>query len=62
MMASMPRAAILAAIFAACMPLSAHDIITTKITWSREVSRIVYARCLNCHREGGPAFSLATYA
>src|SRR5437773_2329990 len=47
---------------AAGMPLSAHDPITTKITWSREVSRIVYARCLGCHREGGAAFSLATYA
>jgi len=42
-------------------PASAHDIITTKITWSREVSRIVYKRCLGCHREGGSAFSLATY-
>jgi hypothetical protein len=39
----------------------AHDTITTKITWSREVSRIVYKRCVSCHQEGGPAFSLATY-
>jgi len=45
----------------AFFPASAHDIISTKITWSREVSRIVYKRCLGCHREGGPAFSLATY-
>jgi hypothetical protein len=45
----------------AVFPAFAHDIITTKITWSREVSRIVYKRCLECHREGGPAFSLATY-
>lgn len=40
---------------------SAHDIITTPITWSREISRIVYARCASCHREGGRAFSLMTY-
>ena len=39
----------------------AHDIITTPITWSREISRIVYARCASCHREGGRAFSLMTY-
>jgi hypothetical protein len=42
-------------------PLHAHDPITTKITWSREVSRIVYLRCLSCHRAGGAAFSLARY-
>ena len=58
----MSRATTLAAVFAACTPLAAHEVITTKITWSREVSRIVYARCLSCHREGGTAFSLATYA
>lgn len=40
----------------------AHDIITTPITWSREISRIVYARCATCHREGGRVFSLMTYA
>jgi hypothetical protein len=41
--------------------LSAHDVISTKITWSREISRIVYKRCGSCHREGGAAFSLMTY-
>jgi hypothetical protein len=41
--------------------LSAHDVISTKITWSREISRIVYKRCASCHREGGAAFSLMTY-
>lgn len=38
-----------------------HDIITTAITWDREISRIVYARCAECHRAGGTAFSLLTY-
>jgi hypothetical protein len=38
-----------------------HDVISTKITWSREVSRIVYSRCASCHHEGGAAFSLMTY-
>lgn len=56
----MHRRHLLAAIVCA-LPVAAHDSVTTKITWSREVSRIVYARCLSCHREGGAAFALATY-
>jgi hypothetical protein len=36
-------------------------VISTKITWSREISRIVYKRCASCHREGGAAFSLMKY-
>ncbi|MFM2125772.1 MAG: hypothetical protein RL328_2223 [Acidobacteriota bacterium] len=39
----------------------AHDVITTPITWSREISRIVYNKCASCHRPGGSAFSLITY-
>lgn len=38
-----------------------HDIITTKITWSKEISRLFYQRCASCHREGGAAFPLTTY-
>lgn len=41
--------------------LVAHDVITTKVTWTREISRIVYDRCISCHRNGGTAFSLSTY-
>jgi hypothetical protein len=43
--------------------LRAHDVISTKITWNREISRIVYARCASCHRPGGQAsdISLMTY-
>jgi len=47
--------------FSLCFAASAHDIITTPITWTREISRIVYARCGSCHRDGGSAFSLMTY-
>ncbi len=50
-----------AAALAACGIVHAHDVISTKITWSREVSRIVYSRCVSCHHEGGKAFSLMTY-
>src|SRR5579871_2321967 len=44
-----------------CFSLEAHDAITTKITWTREVSRLIYMRCTSCHRDGGSAFSLVTY-
>jgi hypothetical protein len=40
----------------------AHDIITTPITYSREIYRIFQARCFTCHRPGGAAFSLMTYS
>lgn len=49
-------------IFGACVIAQAHDIITTPITWDREISRIVYERCASCHHNGGAAFSLMTYA
>ncbi|MEO7146157.1 MAG: cytochrome c [Bryobacteraceae bacterium] len=45
----------------AATSLSAHDIISTKITFSREISRILYQRCASCHHDGGAAFSLETY-
>ena len=40
----------------------AHDVITTKLTWNREISRIVTLRCAVCHHTGGRAFSLTKYA
>jgi hypothetical protein len=36
-------------------------VITTKVTWTREISRLVCKRCISCHREGGSAFSLVSY-
>lgn len=39
----------------------AHEPITTKLTWTQEISRLVYKRCASCHHEGGGAFSLMTY-
>lgn len=44
------------------LTLGAHDPISTKLTWSREVSRLVQRRCASCHRPGGAAMSLLTYA
>ena len=36
-------------------PGQAHDVISTKITWTQEISRIVYSHCSQCHRDGGTA-------
>lgn len=47
--------------FAGLGLVQAHDVITTKITFSKEISRLIYKRCATCHREGGSAFSLLTY-
>jgi mono/diheme cytochrome c family protein len=38
-----------------------HEVITTRITWTREISRLVYKNCISCHREGGSSFSLVNY-
>jgi hypothetical protein len=43
-------------------PVAAHETITTKLTWTREISRLVYARCTSCHKPGGAApMSFYTY-
>lgn len=34
------------------VPLLAHDIITTNLTYSRDVSRIIDRHCLSCHGPG----------
>jgi mono/diheme cytochrome c family protein len=39
----------------------AHDPITTNLTWSKEISRVVYQHCASCHRPGGRAMTLLTY-
>ncbi|MBL8233715.1 MAG: hypothetical protein JNL98_34780, partial [Bryobacterales bacterium] len=42
--------------------VSAHDPITTKITFSKEISRLFQKRCVSCHFEGGKApMSLETF-
>jgi hypothetical protein len=39
----------------------AHEFITTKLTWAREISRVFSRRCISCHHQGGPAFDLSSY-
>jgi len=44
------------------LALGAHDRITTRVTWDREIAPIVSARCADCHRAGGRStIPLATY-
>jgi hypothetical protein len=38
-----------------------HDAITTKITFDREIVRLMASHCGSCHHDGGNAFSLMTY-
>jgi hypothetical protein len=42
-------------------PSSAHEPITTKVRFNKELVRILQRSCLSCHRPGGIAMSLATY-
>jgi mono/diheme cytochrome c family protein len=39
-----------------------HDVITSTITYNREVRAILQAHCTSCHRADGNAFSLTSYA
>jgi len=59
----MPRLAILIATIALLFGTWAwaHPMMGA-ITWNRQISRIVYARCVSCHRDGGTSFSLLDYA
>ena len=41
--------------------MQAHEFFSTKLTWTRDISRIFYKRCASCHREGGSSFALTTY-
>jgi mono/diheme cytochrome c family protein len=42
---------------------TAHDPITTRITWSKEISRIALTRCAGCHAPDGAApMPLTTFA
>lgn len=51
----------LVALFALAQAALAHDVISTKLLWTQEISRIVYHHCASCHREGGSAMALMTY-
>jgi hypothetical protein len=44
----------------ALITMSAHDIITTNLTYTRDVSRVFARRCMGCH-SAGSSISLTTY-
>ncbi len=50
-----------AALAVVSLSLYGHDLITTPITFDREIVRIIYTRCASCHHDGGSAFPLMTY-
>jgi len=51
------------AVVAAAATLTAHDPVTTRVSWDREIAPIVQTRCVSCHSPDGPApMSLATYS
>jgi hypothetical protein len=52
----------LVVLFLIAFNLDAHEPITTKVRFNREVIRVLQRNCLGCHRPGGIApMSLATY-
>ncbi len=59
----MKRSLLLLAVCLVAQPgAQGHDVITTAMTWNRDISRIVDSHCASCHHPGGSAFSLMTYA
>ena len=40
---------------------SGHDVITTKVTFDREIVRLFNDHCVSCHGKGGTAFPLTTW-
>lgn len=59
----LPRALVsIAALALSVSAVAAHDRISTKVTWDREIAPIMQARCVSCHAPGarGP-MPLTTY-
>ena len=50
-------------LIACLLPLaSAHEVITTQLSWTRNIRSIVHDKCVSCHRPGGSApMSLMSY-
>ena len=56
------RAACMLLLALAALPAAAHELISTKLTWTDNVAPIFHRRCVSCHREGGAApMPLLTY-
>jgi len=55
-----PRPAVVAMVLVLLPAALAHDIITTKLTYSRDISRILARHCVSCHAAGA-AIPLSSY-
>ena len=54
---------LVALLVGACTPLTrGHDVITSTVTYNREIRAIFQAHCVSCHRAEGAAFPLTSYA
>lgn len=61
-MVSVQRALLIVGFLSAIgLLLEGHSFYTTKITWSADVSRVMYRNCVSCHHPGGSSFSLMTF-
>jgi hypothetical protein len=47
---------LLACALCAASLLRAHDPISTRLTWTQEISRIIFKRCIACHKTGPISF------
>jgi hypothetical protein len=54
-----PRRSVVFFLFAATA--YPHDVITTKVTFDREIVRLFNDHCVSCHRKGGSSFPLTTW-
>ncbi len=56
------RAALVSLVACLATSVAAHERITTKVSWTRDVGPLVQARCVSCHKpDGRGPMSLLTY-
>src|SRR6266700_1414313 len=58
-MVSMKRSLVLLSL--SSLAAYGHDVITTQVTFDREIIRLFNPLCVSCHSQGGIAFPLTTY-
>jgi hypothetical protein len=56
------RLLVITALFLAALSTTSLPHVTNgTLSWNKEISRVFYARCAECHRDGGSAFSLMNF-